>query len=69
MPVGKDRRIAQTIVSDIGARPNQVSAAAALLDGRATVPFIVRYHKEAARGLDDTQLRSLADWFAYLREL
>ena len=64
-----DRRIAQTIASEIGARPDQVSAAAALLDAGATVPFVARYRKEATGGLDDTQLRSLADRLAYLREL
>ena len=42
-----DRRIAQTIASEIGARPDQVSAAAALLDAGATVPFVARYRKEA----------------------
>ena len=35
----------------------------------ATVPFVARYRKEATGGLDDTQLRSLADRLAYLREL
>jgi transcriptional accessory protein Tex/SPT6 len=65
-----DRRIAQTIASEeIGARPDQVSAAAALLDTRATVPFVARYRKEATGGLDDTQLRSLADRLVYLREI
>ena len=64
-----DRRIAQTIASEIGARTDQVSAAAALLDQGATVPFVARYRKEATGGLDDTQLRSLADRLAYLREL
>jgi uncharacterized protein len=64
-----DRRIAQTIASEIGARPDQVSVAAALLDAGNTVPFVARYRKEATGGLDDTQLRSLADRLVYLREL
>ena len=59
----------RTIASEIGARPDQVAAAAALLDGGATVPFVARYRKEATGGLDDTQLRTLADRLAYLREL
>jgi protein Tex len=62
-------RIARTIASDIGARPDQVAAAVALLDGGATVPFVARYRKEATGGLDDTQLRTLGDRLAYLREL
>ena len=62
-------RIARTIAAEIGARPAQVSAAAELLDGGATVPFVARYRKEATGGLDDTQLRTLSDRLAYLRDL
>jgi uncharacterized protein len=64
-----DARIARTIAIEIAARPEQVAAAAALLDGGATVPFVARYRKEATGGLDDTQLRTLADRLGYLREL
>nr|WP_233398709.1 Tex family protein [Luteimonas sp. MC1828] len=63
------RKIAATIADEIGARPAQVDAATALLDGGATVPFIARYRKEATEGLDDTQLRDLEVRLAYLREL
>ncbi|WP_212524338.1 Tex family protein [Actibacterium sp. MT2.3-13A] len=63
------RRIAQTIATEIGARPEQVSAAVTLLDEGATVPFIARYRKEVTGGLDDSQLRLLADRVVYLREL
>lgn len=62
-------RIAQKIAEEIGARPAQVVAAAELLDEGATVPFIARYRKEVTGGLDDTQLRNLADRLAYLREM
>ena len=62
-------RIPQRIATEIGARPDQVAAAAALIDGGATVPFIARYRKEATGGLDDTQLRNLAERLTYLREL
>jgi uncharacterized protein len=62
-------RIARTIAAEIAARPEQVASAVALLDGGATVPFVARYRKEATGGLDDTQLRTLADRLAYLREL
>ena len=62
-------RIAQTIAGEIGAGPKQVSAAVALLDAGATVPFVARYRKEATGGLDDSQLRTLADRLEYLREL
>jgi uncharacterized protein len=62
-------RINRTIATEIGARPDQVSAAVGLLDGGATVPFVARYRKEVTGGLDDTQLRNLNDRLSYLREL
>ncbi|MGY6694627.1 MAG: Tex family protein [Roseinatronobacter sp.] len=62
-------RITQSIATEINARPAQVASAIALLDAGATVPFVARYRKEATGGLDDTQLRLLADRLGYLREL
>jgi uncharacterized protein len=53
----------------ISASPAQVAAATGLLDGGATVPFVARYRKEVTGGLDDTQLRNLAERLSYLREL
>lgn len=64
-----DTRIATQIATEVSARPDQVRAAVELLDGGATVPFIARYRKEATGGLDDTQLRLLAERLTYLREL
>ncbi|MFA7433657.1 MAG: Tex family protein [Gemmobacter sp.] len=71
MPAPSDpaRRIPLLIARDISARPEQAAAAIALLDEGATVPFVARYRKEATGGLDDTQLRMLADRLSYLREL
>ena len=57
------------MAEELGARPQQVMAAVALLDEGATVPFIARYRKEATGGLDDTQLRNLEERLTYLREL
>ena len=62
-------RIARQIATEIGASPAQVTAASDLLDGGATVPFVARYRKEVTGGLDDTQLRTLADRLSYLREM
>ena len=62
-------RIARIIATEISAAPAQVRAAAELLDGGATVPFVARYRKEVTGGLDDTQLRNLSDRLAYLREM
>lgn len=63
------RSIAVTIAQEINARPDQAVAAIGLLDEGATVPFIARYRKEVTGGLDDTQLRNLAERLVYLREL
>jgi len=57
------------IAVELSVKPQQVTAAVALLDEGATVPFIARYRKEATGGLDDTQLRTLEERLAYLREL
>jgi uncharacterized protein len=61
--------INRTIGEEIGAKAAQVSAAVKLLDEGATVPFVARYRKEVTGGLDDTQLRALAERLAYMREL
>ena len=61
--------IAQTIATDIAASAAQVTSAVTLLDEGATVPFIARYRKEVTGGLDDTQLRTLAERLTYLREM
>lgn len=61
--------IAQRIAQELAVRPQQVQATIALLDEGATVPFVARYRKEATGGLDDTQLRTLAERLRYLREL
>ncbi|MCX8086477.1 MAG: RNA-binding transcriptional accessory protein [Rhodocyclaceae bacterium] len=61
--------IESRIAAELGVHPNQVAAAVKLLDEGATVPFIARYRKEATGNLDDTQLRTLEERLAYLREL
>ncbi|MEO1987886.1 MAG: Tex family protein [Martelella sp.] len=62
-------KIARIVAEEIKARPEQVDAALKLLDEGATVPFVARYRKEATGGLDDGQLRTLAERVGYLREL
>ncbi|MBO9475564.1 RNA-binding transcriptional accessory protein [Shimia sp. R10_1] len=68
-PLDTSTRIFRTIAGEIAAKPDQVGAAVKLLDEGATVPFVARYRKEVTGGLDDSQLRTLADRLAYLREL
>jgi uncharacterized protein len=62
-------KINQRIADELRVASGQVAAAVALLDEGATVPFIARYRKEKTGGLDDTQLRTLAERLVYLREL
>ena len=61
--------IEKRLAAELNATVRQVSAAVALLDEGATVPFIARYRKEATGSLDDGQLRLLQERLAYLREL
>ncbi|MEQ1911769.1 MAG: Tex-like N-terminal domain-containing protein, partial [Vicinamibacterales bacterium] len=61
--------IEERIARELGVRVEQVATTVALLDDKATVPFIARYRKEATGGLDDTQLRTLEERLGYLRDL
>src|SRR3954462_15036686 len=61
--------IAERIAAELPVPVPQVDAAIALLDDKATGPFIARYRKEITGGLDDTQLRTLEERLTYLREL
>jgi protein Tex len=70
---GKDplvvAEIARIIAKEIGVGEGQVAAAIQLIEEGASVPFIARYRKERTGGLDDTQLRTLAERFEYLTVL
>ncbi|WP_165011012.1 Tex family protein [Neisseria yangbaofengii] len=61
--------ITHILAQELSATAAQIAATVAMLDEGATVPFIARYRKEATGGLDDTQLRTLAERLQYLREL
>lgn len=60
---------AAAIAAAVGIRPAQAQAAIDLFDAGNTLPFVARYRKEATGGLDDDQLRRLADALARLRGL
>ncbi len=62
-------RFITDIASELGCRPQQVAAAAALLAEGATVPFVARYRKEATGGLSDEHLETLARRRTYFLEL
>lgn len=61
--------ISQKIALELHVKPQQIEATVKLIDEGATVPFISRYRKEATGSLDDTQLRTIEERLAYLREL
>ena len=69
MSVSMSVSVPERIAAELNVRVSQVDAAVALLDDKATVPFIARYRKEATGGLDDTQLRLLEERLVYLRDL
>lgn len=49
------------IAHNLKLEKKRVNAAVELLDAGNTIPFIARYRKEATGGLDEEQLRSIAD--------
>ena len=68
---GLEPRFVTSIAREIACTDQQVAAAAELLAGGATVPFVARYRKEATGGLDDAALETLAkqrDYFIDLTE-
>jgi len=61
--------LTQLLATELDLPVRQIDAALALLNEGATVPFIARYRKERTGGLDEVQLRSLQERYAYLTEL
>jgi uncharacterized protein len=57
------------VAKDLGLPAAGVSAVTHLVAGGATIPFIARYRKEATGGLDEVQIRDIAERHAYLTEL
>ncbi len=61
--------IAGIIKEELNIRKEQVTAVISLIDEGNTIPFIARYRKEAHGGLDDEQIRNIAQRLTYLRNL
>jgi protein Tex len=57
------------VAEQLALPPHQVSAALELFAQGATVPFVARYRKEVTGGLDEVQLRAIAERHERLREL
>lgn len=61
--------IARLIAHELGIQEQQVAVTIEMIEEGATVPFIARYRKERTGGLDDIQLRKLAERLDYLTAL
>jgi protein Tex len=59
----------QQIAAQINIHTQQASATIELLDQGSTLPFIARYRKEATGGLDEEQIRQLAQLLHKLRSM
>lgn len=57
------------LASELSLKPSQIQAALDLFAEGGTVPFIARYRKERTDSMDETQLRTLSERYAYLTEL
>ncbi|MES1242977.1 MAG: Tex family protein [Acidobacteriota bacterium] len=62
-------RFVEIVAAEVGCRPGQIEAAAALFAEGATVPFVARYRKEATGGLEDLQLENIFKRREYFLEL
>ena len=63
------RRLIPSIIEATGFKPFQVEHTVHLLQEGATVPFIARYRKEQTGELDEVQIRTVEEQFAYFCEL
>src|SRR6266508_6336069 len=64
-----ENTIEARLANELNLSQSQVDRTVALLDEGNTIPFITRYRKELTGGLDEDQLRNLADRLHYLRNL
>ena len=65
----QSRFVVEMIARQLGCRPQQVAAAAALFAEGSTVPFVARYRKEVTGGLLDEQLETVDKQRTYYLEL
>src|SRR5215213_6411120 len=64
-----DTTIESRLARELNFSAPQVERTVAMLDEGNTIPFITRYRKEVTGGLDEEQLRKLAERLQYLRNL
>jgi len=68
-PTMTHNQLINAIAAATQTQPQQVAGAVELLDEGNTIPFIARYRKERTGGLDEEQLRAVAERLTYLRGL
>lgn len=61
--------LTERVARDLKLPPGGAAAVLRLFDEGATVPFIARYRKEATGGLDEVQIRAVAERARSLKEL
>jgi protein Tex len=61
--------IIQAIAASLQLKASQVTRTVELLEGGNTVPFIARYRKEITGALDEDQIRTIQEHYAYASEL
>jgi protein Tex len=61
--------IIQSIATSLQLKAPQVSRTVELLEGGNTVPFVARYRKEVTGALDEEQIRTIQERYAYATEL
>src|SRR5262245_43518109 len=61
--------IIQAIAAALQLKAPQIARTVELLENGNTVPFIARYRKEITGALDEEQIRTIQDRYAYATEL
>ncbi len=64
-----EQEIQRRLAEELDLRLDQILNAVQLLDEGNTIPFVARYRKETTGGMDEEQLRQLAQRLAYQRNL
>ncbi len=61
--------IIKELTSELNIREDQIMTTLKLLEEGATIPFIARYRKEATGALDENQIKTIGDLYAYYQNL
>ncbi|MEL0539126.1 Tex family protein [Staphylococcus debuckii] len=64
-----DSQLIQTIEQQYDFSKKQIIAVLSLLEENNTVPFIARYRKERTGGLDEVEIKKIADEYHYMEQL